>query len=164
MNINDSVRVKLTDIGIGILRQRHEVIRSQIPNHGKFEPPVTDDHGWATFQLWDLFQIFGQHIYMGCRMPFETTIKVDTTITPAAIEPEVARWKSAYDIAHDQAAANGVLVEDLLTALLTCRPIIEADYESAKEHCDADWEGAAFEVLDSVDKAIARIRTPGDPA
>lgn len=55
-NINDTVRVKLTDHGRRILEgQTH---------------PKEDSEGWSEWQLWMLFQDFGGHVYWGCKAPF----------------------------------------------------------------------------------------------
>lgn len=59
INLNDKVRVKLTDHGRAVC-QKHWG-----------EPPKEDADGWSTWQLWVLMQEFGQHMYLGCPSPFE---------------------------------------------------------------------------------------------
>lgn len=74
VNMNDKVLVKLTPFGHEVLnafyedtwiirKERYEAIKSM--HH-------PDDQGNMTFQLWELFQIFGPVLYMGIKdIPFE---------------------------------------------------------------------------------------------
>ena len=55
-NINDSVKVRLTDYGRDILRQKQDVRHSL--QH-------MDAQGCTKFQLWELMNTFGSHIYNG---------------------------------------------------------------------------------------------------
>jgi hypothetical protein len=55
-NINDSVKVRLTDYGRDILRQKQDVRHSL--TH-------MDSEGYTKFQLWELMNRFGSHIYNG---------------------------------------------------------------------------------------------------
>jgi hypothetical protein len=63
-NINDYVYVRLTDRGRTILMQQHQ------------PAPVEDPDGYSRWQLWHLMSVFGQHVYNGCLVPFEMTIKI----------------------------------------------------------------------------------------
>ena len=73
-NINDSVRVRLTDHGRAILLQ------AQLDNLERGRPaclsalPTEDADGWSKWQLWDLMQTFGNWMGVGKKIPFETTI------------------------------------------------------------------------------------------
>jgi len=70
-NINDHVRVKLTDLGRQILIKNHiELFGSQ----DKYKAPEEDAEGWSRWQLWELMQELGNSCYNGCNVPFETTI------------------------------------------------------------------------------------------
>lgn len=78
INVNDSVKVKLTDLGIAILRERRKELNQMIHANGgrglgEFEPK-TDEEGYSTFQLWDLMNTFGYWMTMGFDIPFETDI------------------------------------------------------------------------------------------
>lgn len=53
MNINEKVRVALTEAGEGILVKSGEA---------RFRPVHT---GYRTFQLWELAHIFGEEMYNG---------------------------------------------------------------------------------------------------
>lgn len=62
-NINNIVRVKLTDIGKRIIS-------------GKKYMPAEDERGWSEWQMWDLMNVFGEHIYLGMSLPFEAEIEI----------------------------------------------------------------------------------------
>ncbi len=82
-NVNDRVRVKLTDHGRAVHRADEiafwqsgncpsVVAKRQIDN---YTPPVEDADGWSSFVLWDLMNRFGKHMGMGFQVPFETDIR-----------------------------------------------------------------------------------------
>ncbi len=71
-NVNDYVWVKLTERGRTLYRIHWEQY------HCTPVPLETNAEGYSRFQLWDLMSIFGQNLYNGCEMPFETTILIDT--------------------------------------------------------------------------------------
>lgn len=74
-NVNDYVKVNLTEDGIAELQKQRDELRApslkDVPLFGK------DDEGWTKFQLWDLMNCFGHMMYMGGKIPFETTILID---------------------------------------------------------------------------------------
>lgn len=78
ININFTVRVKLTDFGREMHRKDHVDFWTA---HGRpdmrYHPPVTDSDGWSRFQLWSLMQCFGNHVSLGSVPPFETEIEYD---------------------------------------------------------------------------------------
>lgn len=82
-NINNDVRVKLTPKGLSILKARHDKIAAKLPRMGPFIPPKTDNDGWSTFQMWQLFDNFGEHVYMSAELPFGTEIDIPTPPPPA---------------------------------------------------------------------------------
>lgn len=75
-NINETVRVKLTETGIAELRRQHEELKALFPTVREFTPPETDTDGWSKHQLWSLMQALGHLCVMGCALPFETTIDI----------------------------------------------------------------------------------------
>lgn len=75
LNLNDRVRVKLTDHGREILRKDYEERFAFLGR--KYVPPKEDAEGWSEWQLWNLFQDFGQHIYLGGKLPFDTIIQFE---------------------------------------------------------------------------------------
>ena len=72
-NVNSRVWVKLTPHGHDLRRRFFE--RLCLPD-GKI-PELKEIDGWSRWQLWDLMNVFGQHMYNGCSVPFETTIRVE---------------------------------------------------------------------------------------
>ena len=69
-NINDIVKVKLTDYGEKVLSAYFKAYEKYLPNNcdAIYE---TDAAGYKTFQLWDLMNIFGEHIFPGAPICFE---------------------------------------------------------------------------------------------
>lgn len=64
ININDKVRVKLTDAGRWML-QNHDL--------KAYYRPEAD--GYTEFHIWELMNIFGSKMYHGNpNLPFETTM------------------------------------------------------------------------------------------
>jgi len=74
MNVNETIKVKLKEPGIIILRNQHEKIYDEHPNPPKFVEPKIDGEGYCNFQLWDFMATFGPHLSMGFDVPFETEI------------------------------------------------------------------------------------------
>ncbi len=79
-NINNYVLVKLTPVGRELHHKEWLDTQAQLRAKGgsgfDYVPPVEDSEGWSQWQLWDLMHIFGKHLFNGCKVPFETTIKV----------------------------------------------------------------------------------------
>ena len=63
LNVNDRVRIRLTRRGRQILAV-----------NGRAIWPKEDRDGYSEWQLWELFELFGDKIYLGCETPFETEI------------------------------------------------------------------------------------------
>lgn len=79
-NVNEYVKVKLNDLGISILKARHNELNGMIrarggKGFGEFELKV-DEEGYTKFPLWELMNIFGHAMVMGLDVPFETNIIV----------------------------------------------------------------------------------------
>lgn len=73
-NMNEHVKVKLTERGREILKQRHkEIFKGR---DIKYTPPVEDEDGWSEWQLWCLLEEFGRELCCGISGPFETGIKI----------------------------------------------------------------------------------------
>lgn len=73
-NMNDHVKVKLTELGIDILKNRHEKVKEIFPSLDEFKLNLDED-GYYKTQLHDLFNTFGNYFYMGAiGLPFETNI------------------------------------------------------------------------------------------
>ena len=66
INLNDPVKVKLTDYGISIYYHRFDVINYKA-GRTVCEPsyPKVDKDGYTEFQLWDFMNIYGSYMKMG---------------------------------------------------------------------------------------------------
>ena len=72
-NINDKIKVKLTEYGNSILEKDVTDTLSMLKgfNYQDYFPYHTDKDGYTEFQLWDFMQIFGSHFQMGCKQIIE---------------------------------------------------------------------------------------------
>lgn len=73
-NINNKVRVKLTEEGHRILKRNHDRFWRLLEPKQGYDPPVEDKNGFSDWQMWELMREFGPDLYNGCKVPFETTI------------------------------------------------------------------------------------------
>ncbi len=64
-NINNKIKVKLTDHGKAILE--HEVTDMVIDLHlpNDYTPYPEDEEGYTEFQLWNFMEIFGKYVWNG---------------------------------------------------------------------------------------------------
>lgn len=76
-NLNNNVKVKLTQIGRDELKRQHiELYTSLGQPEEPYIPKKEDKEGWSTFQMWSLMNKFGNMIGMGISQPFETVIEI----------------------------------------------------------------------------------------
>lgn len=75
INLNEIVKVKLTDRGKDIFYHQLDEVNELIKRRGgkPLEPhmPKVDADGYTDFQLWRLMQLYGPHIGMGLPLPFD---------------------------------------------------------------------------------------------
>lgn len=76
-NINDHVYVKLTDVGKERLKKNYVEYCDHLRSMGgsypfEFSLPTEDENGWSRWQLWELMNEFGSHLYTGCPTYFES--------------------------------------------------------------------------------------------
>jgi len=76
-NINQKVRVKLTDYGHELLREDHESFWKSLGKTTEYRAPKEDEDGWSTWQLWYLMSKLGKYIYMGNHNVIETDIQFE---------------------------------------------------------------------------------------
>lgn len=66
INLNDMIKVKLTNFGKTIYRHQCEEINAVTGSKiCKIEYPTEDEDGYAEFQLWDFMQLYGRYMSMG---------------------------------------------------------------------------------------------------
>lgn len=78
ININEKVKVKLSDVGKDIYYHRFDAYNSMAKPIGikLLEPtmPKVDADGYSCFQLWELMETYGPHIGMSRPVPFDCDI------------------------------------------------------------------------------------------
>ena len=79
-NINNIVRVKLTDHGRSIHRERFRKLNAKrkVTSDIKYSPPVEDKDGWSRWQLWALMEAFGEHSGL-LKSPFHGDIEFEVS-------------------------------------------------------------------------------------
>jgi len=74
-NINETVKVKLTEKGRLIMKQQFERLRKDYPQIGHWTGVPVDKEGCTAFQLWALMSLFGPEMYNGnTELPFDADI------------------------------------------------------------------------------------------
>ena len=77
-NINESVLVRLTEVGKDELLRQEDELRKTYPKLGaKLPDRQEDDDGFTKWQLWSLINTFGHMVGMALPLPFESDIKLD---------------------------------------------------------------------------------------
>ncbi len=111
-NVNDKVRVKLTDHGRKVLREAHAVFWADYPNAAprEYTPQKEDAEGWSEWQLHALMDAFGSRM-LGGPLLFETTIEL---VLPD--QTPVAQGSTALDV-NDAIEARQKLERDILALL-----------------------------------------------
>lgn len=66
MNINDIIKVKLTDKGKEIIQKDYARLISLYPTLDIKPCYVEDEDGYIEFQMWDFMRLYGSHFYVGC--------------------------------------------------------------------------------------------------
>lgn len=78
INLNDSVKVKLTDAGKDIFYHQNDELNEAIRQIGgrpvAARMPEVDADGYTSFQLHTLMEIYGPHIAMWKELPFATNM------------------------------------------------------------------------------------------
>lgn len=72
-NINDEIKVKLTEYGNSILEKDITDTAGMLKgfSYPEYFPYHTDKDGYIEFKLWDFMRIFGSHFYNGCSQIIE---------------------------------------------------------------------------------------------
>lgn len=75
INMNNTVRIRLTPIGERILRDYWRPFAGDRDPREIIASKTTD--GWFNEQLWEIAHVFGPHLGNGLPIPFETEIQVE---------------------------------------------------------------------------------------
>ena len=80
ININENVRVKLTNYGREVLQRDHHTFWKRVHNDGgqyfEYRPPVEDADGWSTWQMWCLMKDLGKYQGLCTKNVFELDIEI----------------------------------------------------------------------------------------
>jgi hypothetical protein len=105
-NFNDFVKVRLTDCGQNVLA---------IKRKNSTRAPETDADGYTKFQLWELMNVFGEHLCNGCPVPFNPNI-----IFLAAYNPTMTNQHRATDEQWHWQTIKELLPENPRSPLPAC--------------------------------------------
>lgn len=63
INLNETVKVRLTDLGKEIYYHRFDDLNNK-QGRTTLKPtfPKVDENGYSTFQLWQFMELYGEHI------------------------------------------------------------------------------------------------------
>lgn len=71
VNLNDDIKVKLTDFGKEIFYKKLDEFDKRLVSSALLEE---DENGWTKFQLWEFMNIYGKYLYNGAtKLPIEGT-------------------------------------------------------------------------------------------
>ena len=77
-NINNYVEIKLTQYGKDILKEKEDKIFTEYPSLKEYLYKYkVNNRGYLKLQLWEVMNIFGDHLGNGCDTPFEMDIKME---------------------------------------------------------------------------------------
>jgi hypothetical protein len=100
MNINDRVLVTLTDAGRQAAADYHRELSYNYPKSGPtlWTDPRFTATGETEWHLWELFTVFGEHVYLGMPKPMfeqnEIRLKAQASASPATSAPTVEQIKA----------------------------------------------------------------------
>ena len=80
INMNERVKVRLTERGEKELEKQHAELKKTIPTLPDYKPYPKDENGYSSFQLWSLMMHFGCFCHCGSDLMFENTILFETSI------------------------------------------------------------------------------------
>jgi hypothetical protein len=65
VNISDTIKVKLTSIGIEVLKEEEKRLRGLGCNTNIFVSYPEDKEGYTSFTIWEFSKLFGKYFSMG---------------------------------------------------------------------------------------------------
>lgn len=75
-NVNDSINVKLTELGYKILKEDHDSLYKSIDMNKEYILPKEDSNGRVRFQMWYFMNTFGDYCQLGNLLPFDPEIEI----------------------------------------------------------------------------------------
>lgn len=75
-NVNEYVSVRLNELGHAVIVRNRKDFMARHPNV-RLSMPVPDADGYVRFPLWELMQLFGEHMGLGKPVPFETEMRLE---------------------------------------------------------------------------------------
>lgn len=69
INLNDTVKFKLTDYGKEIWYHQYDDLNKFFTIEPEY--PKVDEDGYTYMQLWSFMKLYGKHIYMGSKNVIE---------------------------------------------------------------------------------------------
>ncbi len=81
ININDTIKIKLTNKGKEILLQKDCENSQFSPQLVNYYSSLVDSDGYMELPLWEIMSVFGNQMYNGNpNIPFETTIEISQPV------------------------------------------------------------------------------------
>ena len=82
VNLNDTVRVKLTSAGQDEIRRRRQAFADSYPHVKWSVEPRLDDEGFYCTSMWSLMEELGHMMHMAVELPFETKFEIVIPVPP----------------------------------------------------------------------------------
>ena len=77
INLNNNVKVKLTQYGKEILKHNHQELSNKLTYQlGSYKEPTEDSEGYVQMQLWVVMSTFGPYLSMSGTLPIDTEIVI----------------------------------------------------------------------------------------
>ena len=149
LNLNDIIKVKLTDHGKDIYYHQYDMLNASAGRElCKPSYPKVDKDGYTTFQLWCFMELYGVH--MGMALP--NVIKpLDIVFDAPTIEPErkTGKWIHGRELSRE-------MIGDVVTAIFyegwecsECHCLVSEEHEPLWKfcpNCGAKMEGVKDDV------------------
>jgi len=121
LDINEVVRVKLTDIGRAAHAADHSIFCLSEGRRIPYKPVEEDAQGYSEWQLWELMAAFGNHLGNGFDLPFDQIIKLEPKINdkPSTPDRDALAMADAIDPKTRMAAPGDATLSGAAIALRT---------------------------------------------
>ena len=152
-NMNDSVKVRLTEYGRNVIKAEHEREFAGNLDRFPYTGTPTDEEGYTQFQLWVLAKTFGHVMNNGAKLAFDTEIKIvlDNTLPVQGEDKSKGEKTNMKQIKRIDAVVKGLTLPAKSLAARKAR--INSAINMAKLNADADLEQAEL----NYENALSRI-------